>query len=417
MVSKYDLFLYLTDKREQAKPSQILRALNKKSYEYRKICRLLFKLYKEKHISRTKQGYLSNMSKESVLLHKLITYCISNGLNYNELLDKELAKFISQALLKVEFSLNDFRLHPRVFKKYLDILKKSGQVIVISEKPLKAIIIYNSFLGSLLQYFKIKILIRKDKGKNLINSIRREINSYNKYKNNLLKENINDEFEAKFIHSSLSMEGNPITLPETIKILKEKILPKDLRESDVKELQNYEIALKFVVSDSSKGITLSKQRILNYHYLALSHNPDIAGKIRTVNVYIKGNPNFKIAKTSEINSELDSLMKRYESFISKKRKVEEIIKFAAYFHNQFQYIHPFVDGNSRTTRLLIFHIFHYFNIPVFDFPIGILERYIGNTKNYKDRNDDDLERTLRMIVLYNLKAVNEKDRPPRSHKL
>ena len=163
-----------------------------------------------------------------------------------------------------------------------------------------------------------------------------------------------------------------------------------------------------MLNDGSKKKPLTLQTILNYHSLAMQHNQKIAGKIRNVNVAIMGNPNFKLAKVNEIKSKLNQLMDKYNKFIKKKNSLREIINFASFFHNEFQYIHPFLDGNSRTTRLITFYLLQSKNIPILDIPFGLLDEYLSYTKGYKKRDDKKLSENLQKIILFNLKNINEK---------
>jgi len=410
MVTKYDIFTYLADINTEIKTSEIMKHFRKKQYEYSNIYRLLSNLIKDKLAYKSKNGFQVKYSEKSQLLYKITTYCVSNGINYNELLDKNLAKFIKKALIKIEFTKKDFNIDSETFKKYTDILFKYGLIINISNKPFKARITYNPLTNGLLQYFNLPVLVKKEKDINFIKKIKTELRKFKNLvsKNERTYNNIIEEYKIRFIHSSLSLEGNPITLPDTIKILKNKIIPKDLRNQDVKEIQNYQTALKTMNNDISKGNKLTKERILNYHYLSMQHLPSIAGKIRTRQVYVKGNPNFKIASFTIINLLLDELLEEYNKFTSKKRNLKEILNFASYFHNEFQYIHPFIDGNSRTTRLITFHLLQYFNIPILDIPLGLLDQYLKNTKSYKKRDDNKLQKTLQEIILYNLKIINKK---------
>ncbi len=106
---------------------------------------------------------------------------------------------------------------------------------------------------------------------------------------------------------------------------------------------------------------------------------------------------------------LDKLLEKYNLFIKKKNgKLKEILDFAAFFHNEFQHVHPFEDGNSRTTRLITFHLLRTMNIPIFDIPLGLLEGYVFATKGAKERDDNRLNQILQLIILYNLKTINEK---------
>jgi fido (protein-threonine AMPylation protein) len=408
MVTKYDIFLYLAEKKV-AKTPEIMKHFKKRQYEYANVYRLLSEVVKEKLATKSRQGFQVKLSKKSQLLYQLLTYCVSNGVGYNYLMNKRFAEFVSKALVKIEFTAKDFRIDSKTFKKYTDILFSYGLLIKISSKPFKARILWNVLFTDLLQYFDLSVLVEKEKRVSFIDDIKKELKIFNRHiaKNERKYHTLLEEYKIKFIHSSLSLEGNPITLPDTIKILKNKIIPKDLRDFDVREIQNYQTALKTMISDAAQGNTLNQEKILNYHFLAMQHKPHIAGKIRKISVHIKGNPNFKIAPVSEIEILFQELMEEYNKFTAKKQDIQAIIDFAAYFHNQFQYIHPFEDGNSRTTRLITFHLFQYFKIPVLDIPLGLLDQYLSNTKSYKRRDDKALQRTLQYIILYNLKAINK----------
>jgi len=155
-------------------------------------------------------------------------------------------------------------------------------------------------------------------------------------------------------------------------------------------------------------LPLTKESILNYHFLAMQHKPQWAGKIRDEIVTIRGNENFKVADPKDIEPLLDCLIKKYNEFGKIRRPLlKNIFEFTSYLHNEFQYIHPFFDGNSRTTRLLTFHFLQMNEIPIFDIPLGVLEEYIFSTKGAKRRDDSQLGQVLQQIILYNLKTINE----------
>ncbi len=410
MVTKYDVFLYLADKGTAIKTPEVMKNFKRIKHEYQNIYHILSGLVKEDLATRSGKGFQVKLSLKSRLLHRLITYCINNGINYNHLIDVNLADFVAKALLKTEFTLKDFKINPKTFKKYTEILKRYGLIIIISTKPFKARITWNHLLSNILQYFDMPVFVRKENKIDFLDRIEKELKIFNrKIKQNETAYNaLTEDFETRFIHSNLSIEGNPVTLPNTIKILKDKIMPKDLRDSDIKEIQNYQIALRAMMKDSRSGNALNKGKILNYHFLAMQHNEEIAGKLRKISVRIKGNPNFKVAPVDKIGFCFDQLMKRYDIFTAKRHTIKEIIDFASYFHNQFQYIHPFADGNSRVARLITFHLLQYFKIPILDIPLGILDQYLTNTKSYIKRDDRDLSKTLQLIILYNLKIINDK---------
>ena len=407
----YDVFEIVYKNRALLRPIEVVKKLNKDEREYHIIHRYLRELVNEKLLIKKKDGFQAEVSKKSELLHSLILYCIKNGINYNLLLDRNFAQFISLSLQREEISSANIRLNPRTVKKYLDILDKYGLILIISEKPLRAKVFYNVLLNNLLIYFGYKHAVITESSKNYISEIRKELESYRrlKKKDESKYQKIVSEFEISFIYHSLSLEGNPITLPETIKILKENLVPANLRMTDVDEVKNYQEAMSQMLKDTNERKPLSLQSVLDYHKLAMGHRSSLAGIIRTIPVHIKGNPNFKVTPPEKIREELDMLFDRYNEFIKRKKaSLEEVLNFAVYFHNKFQHIHPFEDGNSRTTRLITFHLLQSLDIPILDIPFGLLDEYLSCTKGSKIRKDIGLYQSLQKIILFNLRKINKK---------
>ena len=341
----------------------------------------------------------------------MIYYCLKNGINYNLLLDKNLAQFASRALQREEVNSKNTNLNPRTLKNYIEILNKYGLILIISEKPLRAKIFYNVLLNNLLVYFEYKHLVITESSKRYIPEIKKELAIYRKLrkKEESKYQKIINEFQISFIYHSLSLEGNPITLPDTVKILKDKLIPANLSSVDVDEVKNYQEAMLQMLKDTNERKPLSLQLVLDYHRLAMRHRLNLAGNIRSVNVFIKGNPNFKTTNPLMIREELEKLFEKYNAFIKRKKaSLEEILQFAVYFHNEFQHIHPFEDGNSRITRLITFHLLQSRDIPIFDIPFGLLDEYLSYTKSSKSREDKKLYQSLQKIILFNLKKINEK---------
>ena len=411
MVTKYDIFEIIYKNRASLKPIEVVRKLNKDEREYHAIHRCLRELVNEKLLIKKKGGFQAEISKKSESLYNLIFYCIKNGINYNLILDKNFAQFISKALQKEEINSKNIKLNPRTAKKYVDILDKYSMILIISEKPLRAKIFYNVLLNNLLIYFEYKHSVLTESSKSYTSEIKKELGIYRKLrkKDESRYQKIMSEFEASFIYHSLSLEGNPITLPDTIKILRDKLMPANLKTADVDEIKNYQEAMLQMLKDASERKPLSLQLILDYHKIAMRHRSHLAGGIRAIPVYIKGNPDFKTIPPEKIREELEKLFDKYNEFIKKKNvPLEETLKFAVYFHNEFQHIHPFEDGNSRTTRLITFHLLQSLDIPILDIPFGLLDEYLNCTKGSKSREDTKLYQSFQKIILFNLKKINKR---------
>lgn len=411
MVTKYDIFELVYKNRAPMKPADVVREFDKSEDDYHAVHKQLRGLVAMGLFRKTKYGFEVDMTRKAEILYGVIQHCLKNNVSYNYLLDKNFAAFLSKALQKEEITSKDVDVHPRTFKKYIEILNRFGLVLMISKKPLRAKIFYNILLNNLLVYFDYKHEVITESSHIYDKEIERELNIFKRLrkKNETLYRKIIREFEISFIYHSLSLEGNPITLSETFKILQDKVIPSNLKSLDVDEVKNYQDAILQMLKDSSQKKVLNITAILNYHRLAMRHIPSIAGKIRTGEVYIKGNPNFKITNAKNIKKELDVLFEDYAKFVKKEKlSLKKILNFAVYFHNEFQHIHPFLDGNSRTTRLIMFHLLQSRNIPIFDIPFGLLDEYLSYTKGSKKREDQNLSLTLQKIILWNLKKINER---------
>ena len=411
MVTKYDIFEILYAHRHPLKPIDVVKRLKKNVNEYDNIHRLLTELAQKGLLTKTKYGFQAKRTEKTELLYKIIYHCLRNDINYNLLLNPNMAKFISRALQKKEIMSKDASVHQRTFKKYIDNLSKSGLLLVISEKPLRIKVFYNILLNNVLVYFGYKHSVITEETIDYIPEIKIALGKFKRLKssNEAKYRRIVSEFEISFVYHSLALEGNPITLHQTRRIFQDKIIPANLRSEDIHEVQNYQNAILQMLEDSQSKASLTVQNILGYHALAMHHHPEFAGKIRKVEVHISGNPKFKITKAKNIEQELTKLMDQYNAFIAKNRKpLIDILNFAVYFHNEFQHIHPFEDGNSRTTRLITFHFLQSNDIPILDIPFGLLDEYLSFTKGSKQRDDRRLNQNLQKIILYNLKKINER---------
>ena len=411
MVTKYDIFEFAYSYRHPLKPIEFVEHFKKTEQEYHLIHKQLRELVKEGLLVKNSYGFQAKKSEKTDLMYNIIFHCLRNNISYNYLLNPDMAQFLSRALQKKEVTSENANLNHITFRKYIDILSKNGLALIISEKPLRVKVFYNILLNNILVYFGYKHSIITEDKVDYLEEIVKEFKKFRTLKRRDLPryQELMSGFQISFVQHSLSLEGNPVTLSQTKNILKDKVIPANLKIEDVEEVKNYHKALLQMIADTTQKILLTIESILSYHGLAMQHRPEIAGKIRKIEVYIKGNPAFKIAKTKSIEKELQALIVRYDAFIAKKKpSIKEILNFAVYFHNQFQHIHPFEDGNSRTTRLIMFYLLQSKDIPILDIPFGLLDEYLSSTKGSKKREDERLYKNLQKIILYNLKQVNKK---------
>jgi len=410
MVTKYDVFMNLYDRGGSRKIIDVLKDLQQKKLDYDKIRKILETLVGMKLIHKNKSGYERIMNSKNQHLFEMMKYCIQNGVNYNDLFNETLAQYLHKAFLKKSFTAKDIALHPRTFSKISSILERNGFLIILSRKPFKARVPYNSFLGDFMVHYEYRPLVAQKQQDEYFEEIQKELVKFKRLRTRNIRkyQEIMETFQIRFIHHSLSIEGNPITLAQTIKLLRDQIVPENLKVESVHEVQNYQKAFLQMLQNVRDELPLTKESILNYHFIALQHKPQWAGKIRNEMVIIRGNDNFKVADPKDIEPLLEHLIEKYHEFATKRKpSLKEIFNFTSYLHNEFQHIHPFFDGNSRTTRLITFQFLQMNEIPIFDIPLGLLEEYIFSTKGAKKRDDHMLGQVLQQIILYNLKTINE----------
>jgi len=405
MVSKYDVF-YVIASKGRVKVADIVKDLNKPEREYQNIFNNVLELEKERYIKRVNTIEIIH-NERSKRLFMLISFCINNKINYNLMFKKTMLDFFCKASKKEFFTINNIKIHPQTFKFYVDILSRYGFLLVISKKPLKCKLLRHHFLIDLAKFFGEKLRFYTPKQLAFTGEIKKELK---KYKKNLkthytVIEDLENKEEVNFIYLSLNLEGNPLTLPETQKLILENIVPEKHNLISIQEVTSYKKAVDLMLSNAKKEVKMDLQLILKYHKIAMSHVHG-AGEIRKQNVRIKLNPSFKTCDWHSIPLKLKKLMKKYEEFMSKKRDVKEAIDFASFFHNEFQRIHPFIDGNSRTSRLLMLHILRSYGIPILDLPLGYFDLYLNLTKKSTKRDDNAFRYLIEEITLMNLKKIN-----------
>jgi Fic family protein len=206
----------------------------------------------------------------------------------------------------------------------------------------------------------LKSLLTKEQEKNL-GSLRSKFKKLPKS----TFENRYEAFIAKFTYDSNAIEGNTINLQETSHILFENRTPKGKSLREINEVLNHKAAFDYVLhynKDIKKQFICEIQKLITQNTLK-EHLQDQIGKYRTVQVYIRGAQVIP-TKPEEVNMQMRSLIRWYNAY---KSKLHPLI-VAAYFHIIFEAIHPFVDGNGRTGRLLLNYILYQHNFPMINIP-------------------------------------------------
>ena len=155
------------------------------------------------------------------------------------------------------------------------------------------------------------------------------------------------DFELTFTHNSTAIEGNTLTLMETKVVLEDGISVggKELRE--IYEVVNHKKAYRYVKRCIAEGKPLSETIVKDIHAI-LTENIIIGGIYRNQEVRISG-----AGHTPPAGNEMYRQIKDFYSDLDWKKKALNPIEYAAWTHAEFVRIHPFIDGNGRTSRLIM----------------------------------------------------------------
>ena len=158
---------------------------------------------------------------------------------------------------------------------------------------------------------------------------------------------LQEEFMVEFTYNSNAIEGNTLTLKETAMVLEGMTIDqKPLK--DHLEAVGHRDAFLYIQDIAKQELPLSEFVIKNIHSLVLMNQPEDKGIYRKIPVRIMG------AYTEPVQPYLIEPKMTELLAANEERKITmSVIERIARFHLEFEGIHPFIDGNGRTGRLIM----------------------------------------------------------------
>ncbi len=154
-----------------------------------------------------------------------------------------------------------------------------------------------------------------------------------------------EDFAVEYTYNSNAIEGNTLTLRETDMVLRGLTIDqKPLKEH--MEVVGHKEAFDYVRELVQEQPPLSDKVIQQIHFLVLADKREDRGVYRRVPVRIMGAYHDPV-QPYMIAPSMEQLLIRYAE------STEHIVTKLARFHIEFEGIHPFIDGNGRTGRLLV----------------------------------------------------------------
>ena len=160
------------------------------------------------------------------------------------------------------------------------------------------------------------------------------------------RSSFDNSFNIEYAHHSTAIEGNTLTLLQTKAVIEDglSVGGKTLRE--IYEVANHAKAFGYVRKCAAEGKRLSENIVKDIHAMLMA-NILVGGVYRDVEVRISGSAHKPPAP--------DEMYRQIKSFFEDLPNKTELnaIELAAWTHAEFVKIHPFVDGNGRTSRMIM----------------------------------------------------------------
>jgi len=156
------------------------------------------------------------------------------------------------------------------------------------------------------------------------------------------------EFIIENTYNSNAIEGNTLTLRETALILQEGVTIAEKPVREHLEAIGHKDAFEYVISLAEANKALSERVIKDIHSLVLMNDANNRGIYRSVPVSILGAAHTP-PQPYLVPVQMEALISDYDGMKQGKHIIEAI----AEFHLLFEGVHPFIDGNGRTGRLVL----------------------------------------------------------------
>lgn len=205
---------------------------------------------------------------------------------------------------------------------------------------------------------------------------------------------LKDEFMIENTYDSNAIEGNTLTLRETALILQAGITIAEKPIKEHLEVIGHKDAFEYVMTLTDKAEPLTERVIKDVHSLVLMNDNLNRGVYRGVPITILGALHappepYLVAK------QMEELLLNYPTWQENINTIECVSRF----HIEFESIHPFIDGNGRTGRLILnLELMKAGLLPV-NIKFADRKNYYGCFDSYYE-NNKDIAMLVNMIADY-----------------
>ncbi len=166
-----------------------------------------------------------------------------------------------------------------------------------------------------------------------------------KIRDKKLKAEMFKDFKTHYIYNSTAIEGNTLSLEETNMLLNENLTPKGKDLKEIYDQINEKECFDYLLSEMPR---INIENIVDIHKRLLKNIDIRVGAFRRHNVRVLG-AKFDTTDAKYVLTDMRILIDWYK----KNKNKLHALELAAIFHEKFERIHPFYDGNGRTGRMIM----------------------------------------------------------------
>ena len=201
---------------------------------------------------------------------------------------------------------------------------------------------------------------------------------------------LQEEFLVEFTYNSNAIEGNTLTLRETALVLEGVTIDKKPLKDHL-EAVGHRDAFLYVQQLVTDKVAITEKVIKDIHSLVLMDRPEDKGVYRSIPVRIMGAYK-EPPQPYLVPVQMEQLI------VEQKTEKRHPIENAALFHLQFEGIHPFIDGNGRTGRLVLNLMFMQCGYPPINVKFADRRRYYDCFDSYY--KDEDAAPMVTLVAEY-----------------
>lgn len=170
---------------------------------------------------------------------------------------------------------------------------------------------------------------------------------------------------VRMAYHSSGIEGNTLSLPETISILTERMLPNSRRSIiDFYKIENHKQTFELLLDKLKTNDPLIIDTVLEFHALLMDRMLRDKGEFKSHQFAIRGT-DFDAATPQETPQLIEQWIKNTLSQLDNSNSQADLLEALADSHIQFERIHPFTYGNGYTGRILLIYLsMRYLKIPI-----------------------------------------------------